>query len=166
MIRTWQRGVGINRLVFQDAPHQAEAIAVDPAAGDGHDGVAGHHAAAVNHLSGFHHGHAEAGQVVATGPVEARHFSGFPTQQGAAALEAAIGNAFHHLRHRLGAELAGGDVVEEEQGFGAAGDDVVDAHRHQVDAHIVVMAVGLGQLQLGANPITPCHQEGVLEARR
>ena len=36
--------------------------------------------------------------------------------------------------------LRHGDVVEEEQRLGPAAQGVVDAHRHQVDAHRVVPA--------------------------
>ncbi len=98
------------------------------------------------------------------GSVEARHLGGLAAQQGAATPAAAVGDALHHLRHGLGAELAGGDVVEKEEGLGAAGDHVVDAHRHQVDADVVVAAMGLGQLQLGAHPIGAGHQEGAAQS--
>ena len=122
--------------------------------------------ASIDELVFLHHGHAEAGQVVAAGGVEARHLSGFTPQQGTAALGAAVGNAHHHLRHRCGAELAGGDVIEEEERFGAAGDHVVGAHGHQIDAHPVVALAVLGQLQLGAHPVGAGHQQGLAQACR
>jgi hypothetical protein len=137
-----------------------------PAAGHRQDAIARLHGPSIHHGIGFHHGHAEAGQVVFAGGIEARHLGGFAAEQGAAALAAAIGDALHHLGHGLRAELAGGDVVQEKQGLGAAGDHVVDAHRHQVDAHGVVAAVGLGQLQLGAHPITAGHEQGLAQALR
>jgi hypothetical protein len=37
-------------------------------------------------------------------------------------------------------EAAGGEVVEEEQRLGALADEVVDAHRHEVDAEAVEAA--------------------------
>jgi hypothetical protein len=88
--------------------HQAEAIAVHATAGHSKDLVAGRHGAAIDQGVLLHHGHAEASQVVATGAIEAGHFGGFPAQQGAAALTAAVGDPFHHGGHRLGTELAGG----------------------------------------------------------
>ena len=57
---------------------------------------------------------------------------------------------------RLGdvdAELAGGVVVEEEQRLGALHDDVVGAHRDQVDADRVVAAGLDRQAQLGADAV-------------
>jgi len=58
-------------------------------------------------------------------------------------------------------QLAGGVVVQEEEGFGAGGDDVVHAHGHQVDAYGVVLAHVECQLQLGAHPVRARNQEGV-----
>ena len=135
-----------------------------PTAGDGHDAVAWHDQPAVDQLVGLDHGHAEAGQVVAARTVEARHLRRFAPQQGAAALAAAIGDALHHLGQRLGAEPARGDVIEKEEGGGAAGDHIVHAHRHQIDAHPVVNAMGLGQFKLGAHPVGAGHQQGVAQA--
>ena len=111
------------------------------------------HSAAIHQLSGLHHGHAEARQVIASRAVEARHLRCFAPQQGTAALAAAVGDPLHHRGHRGGAELARSYVVEKEQRLGTTGDHVVDAHRHQVDAHPVMTALGLGQFQLGAHPV-------------
>ena len=133
-------------------------------AGHCHDAIAGLHPRWVDQFVFFHHGHAEARQVVAAGAIEARHFSRFTAQQGTTALAAAIGDALHHLSHRLRGELAGGDVIEKEQGLGATGDHVVDAHRHQINAHPVVLAMGLSQLQLGAHTIGPRHQQRLAHA--
>ena len=50
-------------------------------------------------------------------------------------------------------ELAGGEVVEEEQRLGALHEHVVDAHRDQVDADRVVAVELLGELELGADAV-------------
>ena len=55
-------------------------------------------------------------------------------------------------------ELSGGEIVEEEQRLGALNDDVIDAHRHQVDAHRVVAPGIDGEPQLGADPVGSRHQ--------
>ena len=156
----------VDLVGLQDFAHQAEAIAVYAAAGYGNDLISCHHSAAINQGVFLHHRHTEAGQVVATGAIEAGHFGGFAAQQGAATLAAAIGDSLHHGRHRLRAELAGGQVVEKKEGLGPAGDHVVDAHGHQVDADAVVAAMGLGQFELGAHPIGARHQQGLAQARR
>jgi hypothetical protein len=128
--------------------------------------VAGLDPSAVDQLLLFDHRQAEAGQVVTVGAVEAGHLRGLPTQQRAAAAAAAGRDALHHLRQGGGAELAGGDVIQEEQRFGAAGDHVVDAHRHQVDADAVVATMGLGQVELGADPVGARHQQGAAQSSR
>ena len=151
---------------FQDATHQAEAIAVHPTAGHRQDLIAGLHLAAIDQIVLLHHRHTEARQVVAAGAIEPRHFGGFAPQQGTAAAPAAIGDALHHRRHGLRGQFAGGDVIEKKQWLGAAGDHVVDAHGHQIKAHAVVAAMGLGQLELGAHPIGARHQQRFAHARR
>ena len=53
-------------------------------------------------------------------------------------------------------ELAAGEVVEEEQRLGALHEDVVDAHRHQVDADRVVAAsASKASLSLVPTPSVP-----------
>ena len=66
----------------------------------------------------------------------------------------------------LDLEPAGGVVVEEEQRLGALHDDVVDAHRHQVDADRVGDARLDRDLELGADAVGAGDQDRVLEARR
>ena len=151
---------------FQDAAHQAEAIAVNATAGDGQQPITGLNAAAINQPWLIDNGHTKAGQVVATSWIEARHFSGFAPQQAATALAAAAGDSFHHFGHGGRAELAGGDVVEEKQRLGAAGDHVVGAHRHQINPHPVMAAAVLGEFQLGANAIGASHEQGLFKPGR
>ena len=63
--------------------------------------------------------------------------------------------------HSLGdrpVEPAGRVVIEEDQRLGPAGDEVVDAHRHEVYADRVVTVQGLGDLKLGAYAVRGSHQ--------
>jgi len=84
--------------------------------------------------------------------------------QRAARLAAALGDPGHHGGGGLHVQLAGGVVVEEHQGLGALGQQVVDAHGHQVDAHRVVNAGLDGHLQLGAHPVGGGDQQGIVVA--
>ena len=54
---------------------------------------------AVNELVFFDDGHAKTGEVVAPLGVEPWHLGRFATEQGTAALPAAIGDAFNNLGH-------------------------------------------------------------------
>ena len=56
-------------------------------------------------------------------------------------------------RHERGVQLADGDVVEEEEGLGTAHENVVRAHRHEVDADRVVAVHELRDLELGADAV-------------
>ena len=81
--------------------------------------------------------------------------------QGAARLTATVGDAAHHIGHVLFAQFADGDVVEEEQRLGAARQNVVDAHGHQIDAHRIMFADQLGDFELGANAVGAGNKDGV-----
>ena len=64
----------------------------------------------------------------------------------------------------VGIELAGGEIVEEEQRLGALHDEVVDAHGDEVDADRVVVAGLDGDLQLGADAVIGGDQHRIGEA--
>ena len=90
-------------------------------------------------LSLSDHAHAEPGQVVLAFGVEAGQLRGLAADEGAAGLLAAVGDARDDLLGDADFQVAGGEIVEKEQGLGAAHDQVVDVHGHQVDAHGVVL---------------------------
>ncbi len=76
----------------------------------------------------------EACEIVVAIGIHAGHLGGLAADQRAARAAAAFGDAGHEAAADVDLELAAGIVVEEEQRLGALHDDVVDAHRHQVDA--------------------------------
>ena len=96
---------------------------------------------------------AEAGQVIIVAFVHARHFRRLAADQRAAGLQAAFDDALDHALGDVDVELAGGVIIQKEQRFGSLHDDVVDAHRHEIDADGVV-AAGLDcKSQLGADAV-------------
>ena len=104
------------------------------------------------------------GEVVVAVLVEARHFRGLAADQRAAGFAAALGDAGDDRGGGLRIELAAGEIVEKEQRFGALHDEVVDRHRHQIDAD-AVMQPGLDRdLDLGADAVGGRHQHRILEA--
>ncbi len=62
--------------------------------------------------------------------------------------------------------MAGGVVVEEEQGLGAADHEVVHAHGDEVDTDGLVLLELQGQLQLGADAVGAGDQHRLLVAGR
>ena len=73
--------------------------------------------------------------------------------QRAAGLLAAARDALDDLAGDGDVELAAGEVVEEEQRLGALDQDVVDAHRDEVDADRVVAVERERELELGADAV-------------
>ena len=108
--------------------------------------------------------HGKAGEVVVLAVIHARHFGRLAADQRAAGLAAAFGDAADDRGALVGIELAGGEIVEEEQRLGALHDDVVDAHGDEVDADRVVLAGIDGDLQLGADAVIGRDQHRIGEA--
>ena len=90
----------------------------------------------------------------------------FAADQRAARLLAARGDALDDGAGDLDVEALANEIVEEEQRLGALHQDVVDAHRHQVDADGVVLVQREGELELGADAIGARHQHRLAEAFR
>ena len=85
--------------------------------------------------------------------MEAGHFRGFAARQGAAGELAAAGDAGDDALGDRQVENAGGVVVEKEERFRAGHQQVVDAHRHEVLADVVVALVVDGEPELRAHAV-------------
>src|SRR5690606_36124366 len=142
-----------------DAADQRIAVGVRAGGGDAQQHVAGADLGAVQQLRLLHRADGEAPQVVLARRVHVGHLGGLAADQGAAGLLAAAGDAADHGDRGVHVQLAGGEVVEEEQRLGALDQDVVDAHGDQVDADGVVAAQLLGQLELGAHAVGAGDQD-------
>ena len=118
------------------------------------------HAAALGRADG------EAGEVVVALDIHAGHLGGLAADQGAARLVASRGDAGDHFPRLARIQLAGCEVVQKEQRFSALHHQIVDAHRHQIDADRVVDAGLDRNLQLRPDPIGAGHQDRVDEPRR
>ena len=123
--------------------------------------MAGRHLLARHLLAAFDRTHAEARQIIVARRVHARHFGGFATDQRAARLPASFRDACDHpLSDRI-VELSGGEIIQKEQGFGTLYDQIVDAHRDQVDAHAVMPVMLDRQLQFGAHAVIGRDQQRI-----
>ncbi len=108
----------------------------------------------------------KAGEIVVAVDIHAGHLGGFAAHEGAARTPASFGDAGHEAAADIGVETAARIVVEEEQRLGALHDDVVDAHRHQVDADRVGHGGLDRDLELGADAVGAGDQDRVGEACR
>ena len=129
------------------------------------DDIARGHAAAVDHRVALHRAHGEPGKIVVARRVHARHLGRLAAHQRAAGLAAAFGNARDDGAAGIHVQLAGGEIIEEQQRLGALDDQIVDAHGDQIDADRVVLAGGDGDFQLGADPVGGGDQDGIAETR-
>ena len=142
------------------AAHQRKAVGMDARRGKSQDDVAFRDVFRVEHLGAVDHAHAKAGQVVVVRVHDAGMLCHLAADERAACL--ALRNAADDLLHMLCAQLADGDVIEEEERLGTAGQHVVDAHRDEVDAHRVVLVCHLGEAQLRAHAVGAAHEDRVV----
>jgi hypothetical protein len=96
---------------------------------------------------------AKTGQVEVAIRIHAGHLGGFATDQGSPCLAAPRGDALDDQGCLVDGELAGGEVVEEQQRLRPLADQIVDAHGNQIDAHGIDLPGIDGDAQLGADPI-------------
>ncbi len=79
--------------------------------------------------------------------------SGFAADQCATGLFATRRNALDDGGRDIDVKTLANVIVEEEERLGALHQDVVDAHRHQIDADGVVLVHGKRELELGADAV-------------
>ena len=162
-------GNGSSRAMWRAASsgaHEREAVGVQPVGGDADEGVAGLDPRRAPKLGAAGDADGEAGEVEAVVVGEmAGVLGGLAAEQHALGAQAAFVDAGHDVGHLLRLELADHQVVEKEQRHGAAGRDVVDAHRHGVDADRAVDAHLARQHDLGAGAVGAGHEHRVFDRR-
>ena len=112
--------------------------------GHGDDHVVFPHPIWAKQLVGLHHTHGGGGHIVLPRLHDPGMLRGFPTQEGAAGLNAALGNAGHDVGHMLGHHLADSNIILQEQRLRPTHHQVIHAHGHQVDPDGVMFIHGLG----------------------
>ena len=117
-------------------------------------------------LSAFDRADAEARQIVITRSIHAGHFGGFTPDKGTSRNAAAFGDTRDDTLRDAIVELPGGEVVEEEQRFGPLHDQVVDAHRNEIDADSIMPVMIDRQFDLCADAIIGGHQQRIVIPRR
>src|SRR6185437_2828046 len=108
----------------------------------------------------------EAGEVIFAGRIHARHLGRLAADQRTARVAAGLRDALEHRLGDPGFELARREIIEKKQRLCALNDEIVDAHRDQVDADRVVPAGVLRDLELGADAVGRRDQDRIGETRR
>ena len=114
----------------------------------------------------LHRADRKAGQIEIAAVIHARHFRRLAADQRATTGFAAGRDAFDDASGLIDVQLAGGEIVEKEQWLRPLADQIVDAHRHQINADAVHIAGVDGDAQLGADPVGGGDQDRVHIARR
>ena len=144
----------VAELFKEDFPAERIAVRVQAARFD-----ADHHVAAldgflaVEHPGFFHHADDGAAHVIFARLIKARHLRRLAADQRAVVFRAGAGEALDDVREHVRLQLAGAEVIEEEQRFRAEHGDVVDAMVHEIRADGVVLVLLEGDLELGADAV-------------
>ena len=119
--------------------------------------------AAIDDFRFFYRADRKTSQIVFTIRIHGRHFSCFTTDQRAASLLATESHAFDHVRGCRHIEFAASEIIEEEQRLGTLHQNVVDAHRNQIDTNRVMLIQMKCQFQLGTNAVGTRDQHRFFE---
>jgi hypothetical protein len=162
--RTVERGGRgeVHPRIGDDPPNQGVAVAVQPGRGEADDPITSRHPPG-QEIVALDGTDGKAREIEPARRIDPGHFRRLAADQGAIGERAALGDAGHQGRCRLHLELAGGQVIEKKQRLRPLHDEVVDAHRDQIDAQRVVPAQCLGEQELGADPVGGGDQERVGE---
>ena len=109
--------------------------------------------ATINQAFTFHDTDAESGEVIVSPLIEVGQDGGLAANQGTIAGNAAIGDPPNDCLKQRRLVVRHRHVVQEEERFCSCAEQVVDAHRHQIDANGVVDAGCHRQLEFGADAV-------------
>ena len=118
---------------------------------------------AVDQLRLLHDARGVAGDVIFAVLIHARHFGRLAAHEGAARLAATFRHAGDDGLHLGGDIVSQRDVVQENERFGPLGEDVVDAHRHGVNADGVVLVHRKGDLEFRANAVGAADKDRFID---
>ena len=147
------RAVQLPALIRSQPPHERETVGMHAAGSEAQQHVAGRNLIARKLFAAFHRAHAEARQIVVARRIHAGHFRRFAADQRASGNFAAFRDTRDDIFGHAGVQFAGGEIIEEEQWFCALHDQIIGAHRNQVDSDRVVPPRIDRQLQLGAHAV-------------
>ncbi len=137
--------------------HQREAVGPQVGRLDPDHDVAGGDVRPGHLLAVLDHSHRGPGEIELLGRHHAGMLGGLAAEEGHPGIGAGGGDRPHQHLDDVGIGGADGQVVGHRQGTGPGGDQIVDAHRHQVVAEPVESPGAAGQVGLGAHPVGGHH---------
>lgn len=138
---------------FDDAAHEAEAVGVEAGAGEADEDVALLNGGRVEEAGFFGGADGEAAEFDDAFWNHAGHFCGFAASEDAAAGFEVFDHASDAAGDFVFFETSDADVVEEQDGVGASGENVVDVHGDEVFACVFEEVVLEEEFDFGADAI-------------
>ncbi len=145
---------------LHDPPHQAVAVGMHPVRGEPEQHVALDHVPR-QRPAAFHRPDRETREVEIVAGIHARHLRRLATDERGARLAAAVGDPLDQPRRVLHVEPTRRVIVEKEQRLRPLADQIVDAHRHEVDPDPAEFAAIDGHAELGAHPVRRRHEDRI-----
>lgn len=116
----------------------------------------------VEHAGFFHHADDGAAHVVFALLVKTGHLGRLAADERAVVFRTGAGETLDDVGEHMRLQLAGAEIIEEEQRFRAEHGDVVHAMIHEVRADGVVLVEGERELELGADAVHGRDEDGLL----
>ena len=123
--------------------------------------VARRDARAVDDARFLHDAYGKAGEVIFARRIHSRHLRSLAADQRTACALAPGRDALHDLGCGRDIEPAARVIIEEEERLGAEREDVVHAHRDEIDADRVVAVELEGELQLRSDTVGAGYEHGL-----
>ena len=155
LVRPLERDVPLG----EERADEREAVRVEPGRRQAEDHVPGRGRRPVEDVRALHDPDARPGEIERARLHEPGVLGGLAADERAAGLATAVGDAADEGGHRLGVEPPDGDVVEEGERLGAGADDVVGAHRDEIDADRVPAPEGGREGGLRPDAVRRRHDE-------
>ena len=150
----------------QQRTDQRVAVGMEPGRRQPHDRVAGTDRRPVDDVGALDDADAATRQVEGIDLHQPGVLGGLAADQRAAGIATAGRHRTDQLRDPLGHDPADRDVIEERERLRAAADDVVGAHRDEVDADRVEAPERGGDRRLRADAVGRRHEQRLAVARR
>ena len=128
------------------------------------DNVASFHGFVVQDFIFVNNAYCKTSQIVFVFGIETGHFCCFTADESSTGLYTAFCYAGNNGCYFFREVFAYGNIVQEEQRFCAAANDVVDTHSHTVDTYCVMFVHQKRQFQFCANTVSTAYQYGFCDA--
>ena len=146
--------------------HEGIAVGVHAGGTDAQEHIAHFDFGSVDETGFLDHAGGVTCYIVFASGVHARHLGCLASDEGTSGLTATFGHAADDSLYLCGDVMTCSDVVEEDEGFSALCEHVVDTHSHGVDADGIVFVHREGNLEFGPHAICSADENRFFDVQR